>query len=72
MVDGFSENEERKFKNNRLLLAWTAANIMNACGQNLKNPISVEDLMDEKQSKKEMTKEEQRKKLDEIKKAFGK
>lgn len=45
---------------------------MNACGQNLKNPISVEDLMDEKQSKKEMTKEEQRKKLDEIKKAFGK
>lgn len=72
MADGFAEEEKRRFENLHHLLAWHAANVMNASG-NLKRPVSVEKLLGKKSRKqgKTLTPEEQKAELERLKKLFG-
>lgn len=70
LVDSHNEAEEKKWESYQQILAWHAANIMNASG-NLKRPVSVEKLIGKKKKTKKMDKEIQKKKLDELKKTFG-
>lgn len=51
MVKAHGEEEARRIEALQMLLAWHAANVMNASG-NLKRPISVEKLLG-KQKKKQ-------------------
>jgi hypothetical protein len=76
LVDAFVYEQKRKFEETHHLLAWHAANVMNASG-NLKKPVTVEKLIGgnkENRPTKQgrvMSREEQRRKLDELKKKFG-
>lgn len=70
MVDAFNEAEERKWDNYQHILAWHAANIMNAAG-NLKRPVSIDQLLNKKKKAQKMDKEIQKQKLNELKKQFG-
>jgi hypothetical protein len=76
MAEAWAEEEKRRQEVRQHLLAWHAANIMNASG-NLKRPVTAEKLLGKKRTGTRsgepvrLSPEEKRKKLEELKKIFG-
>jgi len=77
MVDAYREEKEQFWENARVFLAWHAANVMNS--HFLKKPIDMNKLLGKDTSSKPsntsnnqtLSKEERKKKLEELKKEFG-
>jgi Phage tail assembly chaperone protein, TAC len=71
LVEAYNEEVEREFEVYQHLLAWHAANIMNASG-NLKRSVTVDKLLGKNKKKKvSLSREEQKKKLEDLKRKFG-
>jgi hypothetical protein len=71
LVESYNAEMEREFEVYQHLLAWHAANIMNASG-NLKRSVTVDKLLGKNKKKKvSLSREEQKKQLEDLKRKFG-
>jgi hypothetical protein len=71
LVESYNAEVEREFEVYQHLLAWHAANIMNASG-NLKRSVTVDKLLGKNKKKKvSLSREEQKKQLEDLKRKFG-
>ena len=72
MLEAHAQEQERYWDTLHHLLAWHAANIMNACGH-LKNPVDVDKLLGNKKKgkRKHKTEEDKKQELERIKREFG-
>jgi hypothetical protein len=71
LVESYNAEMEREFEVYQHLLAWHAANIMNASG-NLKRSVTVDKLLGKNKKKKlSLNREEQKKQLEDLKRKFG-
>ena len=72
MLESHTQEEERFWDNLHHLLAWHAANVMNACGH-LKKPVDVDKLLGSKKKdkKKHKTEKDKKQELERLKNEFG-